>query len=70
MSKCICNLKEPSVDDSSYGYETIDENEMAVGDYTTLSMERLEDGKYLIVATGEGRAEYFPKYCPECGRKL
>lgn len=38
--------------------------------WTGLRMGILRDGKIYIVATGDDRVFYYPKYCPECGRKL
>lgn len=43
---------------------------LAFGDYTSLYLRPTLNGRLVLVAYGEGEAKYYPKYCPECGRKL
>ena len=48
-------------------------NELEIADesgFTTIYFGVLQNGKYYIAASGDDRAWYYPKYCPECGRKL
>lgn len=48
-------------------------NELEIADesgFTTIYFGVLQNGKYYISASGDDRAWYYPKYCPECGRKL
>lgn len=47
-----------------------DSLELSNGAWTELSAMRNEDNDILIVAIGDGRAEFKPKYCPLCGRQL
>lgn len=46
------------------------EEEIAYGPWTSIRLGVDEKGKLIIVAIGDGRAIYYPKYCPECGNKL
>lgn len=49
------------------------DNEIEIADesgFSTLYMGVLRNGKYYISASGDDRAWYYPKYCPECGRRL
>lgn len=46
------------------------EDSIASGAYTTLDIGVDEEGKLILIAYGDGRAVYYPKYCPECGREL
>lgn len=49
------------------------DNELEIADesgFTTIYFGVLQNGKYYICASGDDRAWYYPKYCPECGRKL
>lgn len=38
--------------------------------WTKMRMGVSPDHRYYIAAYGDDRAWYYPKYCPECGRKL
>ena len=38
--------------------------------YTSLVAEWDENNKLKLVAYGDYDAEYYPKYCPECGKKV
>lgn len=44
--------------------------EIARGGYTAILFMQCRDGRYAIVAEGEDDAVYYPKFCPECGRRL
>ena len=70
--KCICDIKPLEKNGYlGYGNDIIDNStNLAYGLWTTLNLGIQHDGKYVLWACGEDRAEYFPKYCPECGRRL
>ena len=60
----------PKYDD---GWDNYWDNEIDIAEksgWTGLRMGVLRDGKIYIAATGDDRAFYYPKYCPECGRSL
>ena len=44
--------------------------ELAVGPWTRLFAGIEEDGRIRLTAEGDYEADYYPKYCPECGRRL
>ena len=71
MSKCkFCNMT-PTID-KDWGYDNWD-NEISIarGSYTKLYIGVDEKGKVCIRACGDDYTDnYYPKYCPECGRKL
>jgi hypothetical protein len=55
------------------GWDNYWDNEIDIAEesgWTGLRMGVLRDGKFYIAATGDDRAFYYPKYCPECGRLL
>ncbi len=65
-----CNRK-PVFDSAGY-YETWSNKEtVATGAYSSLSIGVDASGKLIILGGGDDDTEpYYPKYCPECGRKL
>lgn len=68
----MCKLCEqiPSYDDVWDNYW---DNEIPISSnigYAGLYMGVNKDGSYYIAASGDDRVWYYPKYCPECGRKL
>lgn len=68
--KCrYCNRK-PEFDKSGSFYEWDNEEEIAQGPWTLMYAGVDEKGRMILTASGDGRAVYYPKYCPECGRKL
>ena len=55
------------------GWDNYWDNEIDIAEesgWTGLRMGVLRDGKFYIAATGDNQAFYYPKYCPECGRRL
>ena len=45
--------------------------EIVQGGWTSLRAGKDKDGKVIMYGMGDGDTElYYPKYCPECGRKL
>lgn len=38
--------------------------------YTGIALQNTERYGFAIVAYGDFEAWYYPKYCPECGRRL
>lgn len=69
MEECRYCSRKPVFDD---GYFNAFENEEDVGNgcYTGLTIGIDIDGNLIISACGDDRSVYYPKYCPECGRKL
>ena len=68
--KCkYCNRK-PEFDKSGNFYEWDNEEEIAQGPWTLMCAGVDEKGRMILTAIGDERAVYYPKYCPECGRKL
>jgi len=60
----------PKYDD---GWDNYWDNEIEIADesgFTTIYFGVSQNGKYYISASGDDRAFYYPKYCPECGRSL
>lgn len=76
-NKCICSIK-PSIENDNYcgyGNNVIDDLVcLGSGSWEGIGLELnfgiQHDGRYIIWATGDDNAEYYPKFCPECGRKL
>lgn len=45
--------------------------ELASGGWTDLRAGKNENNKVIMYGLGDGETDlYYPKYCPECGRKL
>ena len=73
MKGCkYCNQKPRFVD--IYGVPVlISDMEIVRGDgsYASLMIGADEDGRLRMYASGENDSDdYYPKFCPECGRKL
>ena len=70
-NKCICSIK-PSIENDNYcGYgNNVIDDLVCLGSELKLNFGIQHDGKYIIWATGDDDATYYPKFCPECGRKL
>lgn len=71
----LCGMKPEYRIDPYTGYREYtgdwdNEFKMADGPWTSLYGGVTSDGRIRLTATGDGRADYFPKYCPECGRRL
>ena len=74
MKGCkYCN-KKPKYSSNSYGYLFLDtDEEIARGEwaYAALYIGVDENGNLRMFASGENDSDgYYPKFCPECGRKL
>ena len=67
---CKYCSRKPERDSSDMFYEWEDEETIANGQWTTMYIGVDEHGRLRLTARGDGCADYFPKYCPECGRKL
>lgn len=60
----------PVINDG-YFYEGDNEIRLVSGGWTSLNIGVNADGDVVMRACGDNYTEdYFPKYCPECGRKL
>ncbi len=46
------------------------ERELAVEPYTILVTKKYTDGRFSLIAYGDYEAEYFPRYCPICGKSV
>lgn len=62
--------RKPERDGSGCFYEWDNEDPIAEGPWTVMYIGVDEDGKLTLIASGDDRAVYYPKYCSECGRKL
>ena len=54
----------------SYCLNCDNEEALADGDWTILYMGCDEVGRIRLTACGDGRADYYPKFCPECGKPV
>lgn len=74
MSCKLCGMKPKfeynqytnSVDFRDYDNEF----DIADGPWTVMYAGVDADGRIRLTAEGDGRADYYPKFCPECGRRL
>lgn len=65
-----CNQK-PKLDSDGSFENYWNEIEIAEGAWTSLKIGVDEEGRICMRALGDGYTEnYYPKYCPNCGRKL
>lgn len=66
----ICRLKAHFWDDGEYlQYES--SVKLVDGGWTSIFAAKDENDKVYIYGLGDDYTEnYYPKYCPECGRKL
>ena len=51
-------------------YEWDNEIAVAEGGWTAMYIGVDADGAVRLTASGDDRADYYPKYCPECGRRI
>ena len=69
----MCKYCEQVPDYDPYSPADYWDNEIdlsIVSTWPKLRMGVSPDHRYYIAACGDDRAWYYPKYCPECGRKL
>lgn len=66
---CKYCSRKPIFDRSGSFSDWDNEEEIANGPWTTMYIGVDMRGRLRLTAVGDGRADYFPKYCPECGRK-
>lgn len=66
----ICGLKPQFYSDGTYNrYDSA--VELTFGGWTSVYVAKDENDKVYIYGCGDDYTEnYYPKYCPECGRKL
>lgn len=66
----ICGLKPQFYSDGTYSrYDSA--IELTSGGWTNVFAAKDENNKVCIYGLGDDYTEnYYPKYCPECGRKL
>lgn len=67
---CKYCSRKPFFDRSGSFYDWDNEEEIATGPWTTMHIGVDMRGRLRLTALGDGRADYFPKYCPEFGRKI
>ena len=76
MAKCkLCSMKpkfslDPCTGRKEYTGDWRNEFEIARGPWTVIYGGVNCDGEVRLTASGDGRADYYPKFCPECGRRL
>lgn len=65
---CQCKLiAYGSVEDYDFCESTI---EIASCDFVSIRAGKDQNNKTSLIACGDDKLFYYPKYCPECGRKL
>lgn len=66
----ICGIKPSFWSDGTYlRYESA--ITLVDGGWTALRAGKDENDKVIMYGYGDGKTDlYYPKYCPECGRKL
>ena len=77
MPDCkLCSMKpkytlDPYTGEKEYTGDW-DNEYMLSGEHTWTSIYSGVDarGRIRITASGDDRADYYPKFCPECGRRL
>ena len=68
LKKCICDIKISDV--NKYYADAIDDfNPLTDGTWVRINLGIQHNGEYVLWTTGD-KARYYPKYCPECGRRL
>lgn len=76
MAKCkLCSMKPEFLLNyytgrKEYTGDWCNEFEIARGPWTIMYGGVNRDGKIRLTASGDDRADYYPKFCPECGRRL
>ena len=70
--KCkLCGLEPLTYEEEEKGYFHEKDVELAEGNYSSLKCVKNSAGCMCIYAVGDDCTEdYFPKFCPECGKKL
>lgn len=64
----ICGCKPSFCGDYYDKYEST--IELSSEDWISLRAGKDENSKVFLYAQGDEECYYYPKYCPECGRKL
>jgi len=66
----ICGIKAQFYNDGCFNYYDSSIS-LAKGGWTSLCAGKDENDKVVMYGYGDGKTDlYYPKYCPECGRKL
>lgn len=70
--KCkLCGLEPLTYEEEEEGYFHEKDVELAEGNYSSLKCVKNSAGRMCIYAVGDDCTEdYFPNFCPECGKKL
>lgn len=69
MEKCQFCEREPVFGKCGY-IQCMSESCLAREPYTSLYIGVEESGRVYMDAIGDYEARYYPKFCPECGRRL
>lgn len=76
MPNCkLCSMKpeytlDPYTGRKEYTGDWDNEFDLVSGGWTAMYGGVDSDGRIRITAVGDDRADYYPKFCPECGRRL
>ena len=62
--------QRPKRDVNGYYRQCDNQIEISEGGWVSMYIGVEEDGIIVVRAEGDSVAEYYPNYCPECGRKL
>ena len=69
--KCrLCSIEPKYIGDRYDEYESTIDLGSGCGGWTSLRGGKDGQGKTIIIAKGDDEEYYYPKFCPECGRKL
>lgn len=66
----MCSIQPKFIVDRYNYYESTIDLGSGCSGWTSLRRGKDENNKVVIIATGDDSEYYYPKYCPECGRKL
>ena len=67
---CKYCTRKPIFESTGRFYEWENEEFVAIEDWIQIAIGVNEQGRFRITAHGENSVDYYPNYCPECGRKL
>ena len=71
QKNCKYCHQKPTIDPDGYFDKFENQITLVTGGWTSLSIGVDRHGETVMRACGEDFADdYYPKYCPECGRKL
>lgn len=70
MNGCKYCSRKPEFEAWGDFFDHDNEEQITPDGWTVLYIGVDRNGRLRITASGDDRADYYPKYCPECGRPL